>query len=51
MRNLSIEGKILVFKTLSISKLVLMLFLIIKVVKVVKIQKSLIWDDSSPKIN
>ena len=54
MRNLSTEGKIVVFKTLAISKLVYLALL--NVIhnyitdEVAKIKKSFIQDDSSPKI-
>ena len=54
IRNLSIEGKIVVFKTLAISKLVYLA--LINVIhnyitdEVAKIKKSFIQDDSSPKI-
>ena len=55
MINLSIEGKIAVFKTLAISKLV---YLVLPTVipnyitdEIAKIQKSFIWQDSSPIIN
>ena len=55
MRNLSIEGKIVVFETLAISKLVyLALFTVILnhiTDEVTKIHISFIWHDSSPKIN
>ena len=54
MRNLSIEGKIVVFKTLAISKLVYLALLTVIpdhiTDEVTKIQKSFIWNDSSPKI-
>ena len=54
MRNLSIEGKIVVFKTLAISKLVYLTLLTVipdhVTDKVTKIRKSFIWHDSSPKI-
>ena len=54
MRNLSIEDKIVVFKTLAISKLVYSVLLTVIpnhiIDKVIKIQKFFIWDDSSPKI-
>ena len=54
MRNLSVEGKVIVFKRLAISKLVyLALFTVIPnhiTEEVAKIQKSFIWHDSSPKI-
>ena len=54
MRNVSIEGKIVVFKTLAISKLVYLALLTVIpdhiTDEVTKIQKSFIWHDSSPKI-
>ena len=54
MRNLSIEGKIVVFKTLAISKLVYLALLTVIpnhiTDEVAKIQKSFIWHDLSPKI-
>ena len=54
MRNLSTEGKIVVFKTLAISKLVnLALLTVIPnhiIGKVAKIQKSFIWNNSPAKI-
>ena len=54
MRNLSIEDKIVVFKTLAISKLVYPVLLTVIpnhiIDKVIKIQKFFIWDDSFPKI-
>ena len=54
MRNLSIEGKIVVFKTLAISKLVYLALLTVIpnhiTEEVAKIQKSFIWHDSSFKI-
>ena len=54
MRNLSIEGKTVVFKTLAISKLVYLALLTVIpdhiTDEVTKIQKSFIWHDSSPKI-
>ena len=53
-RNLSIEGKIVVFKTLAVSKLVYLSLLTVIpnhiTDKVARIQKSFIWDYSSPKI-
>ena len=54
MRNLSIEGTIVVFKTQGISKLVYLA--LITVIpnhitdEVAKVQKSFIWHDLSPKI-
>ena len=59
MRNLSIKGKIVVFKTLAISRLVYLALLSVipdhitdevTTDEVTKIQKSFIWHDSSPKI-
>ena len=54
MRNLSIKDKIVVFKTLAISKLVYLALLTVIpdhiTDEVTKIQKSFIWNDSSPKI-
>ena len=54
MRNLSTEGKMVVFKTLAISKLVYLPLLTVIpnhiTDEVAKIQKSFIWHDSSPKI-
>ena len=53
MRNLSIEGEIVVFKTLAISKLVYLALLTVIpndiTEEVAKIQKSFIWHDSSAK--
>ena len=54
MRNLCAEGKIIVFKTLAISKLLYLTLL--NVIpdhitdEVAKIQISIIWHESSPKI-
>ena len=54
IKSLSIEGKIIVFKTLEISKLVY--FAILTVIpnhfinEIAKIQKAFIRDDSLPKI-
>ena len=54
MINISTKGKIVVFKTLAISKLVcLALVTVIPnhiTEEVAKIQKSFTWDDSYPKI-
>ena len=54
MRNLSIEGKIVVVKTLAISKLVYLALLTVIpdhiTDEIIKIQKSFIRHDSSPKI-
>ena len=54
MRNLSIEGKIVVFKTLTIFELfyLALLTVIPKHItdEVAKIQKIFTWHDSSPKI-
>ena len=55
MRNLSIEGKIVVFKTLAISKLVYLALLTVIpnhiTEEVAKIKKSFTWDDSPLKVN
>ena len=54
MRNLTLEGRIVVFKTLVISKIVFLVLLtkipyqVLKEVE--KIQKSFLWKDSTPKI-
>ena len=54
MINLSIEGKIVVFKTLALSKLVYLALLTVipnhVTDEAAEIQKSVIWHDSSPKI-
>ena len=54
MRNLSIECKIVVFKTLAISRLICLALLTVIpnhiTDKVVKIQRTFIWLDLSPKI-
>ena len=54
MRNLSIEDKIVVFKTLALSKLVNLTLLTVTpnhiTDEVAKIQKPFLWHDSSPKI-
>ena len=54
MRNISIEGKMEVFKTLDISKLVYLAFLTVipkhMTEEVAEIQKSFVLVDSSPKI-
>ena len=54
MKNVTLEGRMVVFKTLAISKIVF-LALLIKipyhvVKKLEKIQKSFIWKNSIPKI-
>ena len=54
MRNLSLEGKIVVFKTLALSKLIYLAQIINvpkSLVKQIKqIQKNFLWADSNPKI-
>ena len=54
IRNLSIEGNIVVFKTLAITKLIYLALLAVITNpitdEVAKIQKSFIWHDTSPKI-
>ena len=54
MRNLTIQGKIVVFKTIAISKIVFQSF-ITNIPKYIvneleKIQKSFLWNNSTPKI-
>ena len=55
MRNLSIEGKIVVFKMLAIYKLIYVALLTVIpnniTDKVAKSQKSFIWHDSPLKLN
>ena len=54
MKNLTLEGRIVVFKTLAISKKVFLALLTKTphqaVKELEKIQKSFLWKDSSPKI-
>ena len=54
MRNLTLEGRVVVFKTLAISKIVFLALLTkidYQVVKELeKIQKSFLWKYSTPKI-
>ena len=54
MRNLTLEGRIAVFKTLAISKVAFLALLTKIPYQVVreleKIQKSFLWKDSAPKI-
>ena len=54
MRNLALEGRIVVFETLAISKIVFLVLLTKiphqAVKELEKIQKSFLWKDSTPKI-
>ena len=54
MRQLTIEGRIVIFKTLAISKIVYLALLAntpnIKIDELEKIQKKFIWNNSTPKI-
>ena len=54
-RALTLEGKILIFKTLGISKIVYLSLIIIVpnslLEEIQKIQKSFLWYSSKPKIN
>ena len=54
MRNLTLEGKIVIFKTLAISKIVFQSMItpipIYIVNELEKIQKAFLWKNSSPKI-
>ena len=53
MRNLTLDGRIFIFKTLAISKIVFLALLTKIPHQVVneleEIQKSVLWKDSSPK--
>ena len=54
IRKLSLEGKITVFKTLAISKIIYLSFLTVVpnaiTDELIKIQKSFLWSNSKPKI-
>ena len=54
MRNLTLEGKIVIFKTLAISKIVFQSMITPVPIHIVneleKIQKAFLWKNSSPKI-
>ena len=54
IRKLSLEGKITVFKTLAISKIIYLSFLTVGpnaiIDELIKIQKSFLWSHSKPKI-
>ena len=54
MRNLTLEGKIVIFKTKAISKIVFQSFITTVPKYVVneleKIQKAFLWNNSTPKI-
>ena len=54
MKNLTLEGRIVVFKTLTISKIVFLALLtkiLHQIVKELeKIQKYFLWKDTTPKI-
>ena len=54
MRNLTLEGKIIIFKTITISKTVFQLFIkpVPKIIinEVEKIQKAFLWKNSTSKI-
>ena len=55
MRNLTPEGKIVIFKTIAISKIVFQSFTTTVAKYVIneleKIQKAFLWENSTPKIN
>ena len=54
LRNLTLEGKIIIFKTLALSKIVFQAFVtpipIYVVTELEKIQKSFLWENSASKI-
>ena len=54
LRNLTLEGKILIFKTLALSKIIFQAFVtpipIYVVTELEKIQKSFLWENSTSKI-
>ena len=54
MRNLTLEGKIFIFKTIAISKIACQLFVTTVpkhvVNKLEKIQKTFLWNNSTPNI-
>ena len=54
LRNLTLEGKILIFKTLALSKIIFQAFVtpipIYVVTKLQKIQKKFLWENSTSKI-
>ena len=54
MRNLTLEGKIIIFKTITISNIVFQLFITTVpkhvINKLEKIQKTFLWKNSTPKI-
>ena len=55
MRNLTLEGKIVIFKILAISKIVFQSMITPVPIHIVneleKIQKAFLWKNSSPKVN
>ena len=54
LRNLTVEGKVLIFKTLALSKIIFQAFVtpipIYVVTELEKIQKSFLWENSTSKI-
>ena len=54
LRNLTLEGRILIFKTLALSKIIFQVFVapisIYVVTELEKIQKSFLWENSTSKI-
>ena len=53
MRNLTLEGKIAIFKTIAISKVVFQSFIATvpkHINELEKIQKAFLWKNSTPKI-
>ena len=54
IRNLTVEGKITIFKTLAMSKIIQLFLVTIAPTKIIsklnKIQKELVWNESKSKI-
>ena len=54
LQNLTLEGKILIFKTLALSKIIFQAFVIpipiYVVTEIEKVQKSFLWQNSTSKI-
>ena len=54
LRNLTLEGKIVIFKTLAVSKIIFQAFItpipMYVVTELEKIQKSFLWENSTSKI-
>ena len=55
MRNITLEGKVIIFKTLALSKIVYLTLITSfskqLIEEIQKIQKAFIWNNLTPKIN